>query len=799
MTSTFETDSDGFVILSEPVTLPDALDLLIVGGGPAGLAAGFRAKELGLAALIIDYDDILKRIRDYPKDKLILPDFGGGDKLRFPLGEDLIAKLQFEAIDKDDLCKHWKKLLVECSVPAQIGIELTGLTKGSDFWEAQCYNFNTKSDYTLRAKHVALAMGCGEPRRFDIPGNAEGIMYRLVSAESYVGKPSCVLGGGTSAAEAVIAISNAKAQASDKTDVYWSCRGDSMPKVSRALAEVLFDAQMGNGNIKIFKRSEAFAVVTAQDHKEYLAIRTDRRFIDGRPNETSYLEFEKEQCIACIGEDLPLRLLGEMGINMVVGGPKAKKRMQLTPLMETQLPNVYMLGDLLSQAYLETNDFDSPPEDFAEVKHRGNIKIALRDAVKVVNIIKQKLAGETDISTAVSDAATSIDPEKTIEAATIRNLTVAPEVDSPPSQSIPEERVVEESAGYLVRVLPGDVLEDEYPLNANGITTIGRSGCAINFPNDTMLSDTHASISHNQDGYFIRDDGGATGVYLRAIAGQNMVIQPGQMVRVGRQFLVFQVEKGVHSVLQLDANGKKVNQFEIGEKTVVAGREAPDITLDSDDRTLSRRHVALAARDGQMFLKDLKSVNGSYLIVRDAHKIEDDQQFKVGSQSFQLMLKDSAPSTNTRATTPKESPAQLANHAGETQPVPVATPVDEPVERPITETSPERPKLDPAPIASAGANEVVFSRAGKSVPLAPGKTICELAEENGIHIVAECHAGICGSDPVRIIAGKENLNEISDAERDAIEDICDLDPEECRLACMLRAKGPVTVEILPPQ
>ena len=65
--------------LKKSVVLPDVLDMLIVGGGPAGTAAAFRAKELGLSALVVDFDDILKRIRDYAKNKPILPSFGGGD------------------------------------------------------------------------------------------------------------------------------------------------------------------------------------------------------------------------------------------------------------------------------------------------------------------------------------------------------------------------------------------------------------------------------------------------------------------------------------------------------------------------------------------------------------------------------------------------------------------------------------------------------------------------------------------------------------------------------------------------
>ena len=68
MTDSLKITSDGSLILKEPVTLPEILDVLIVGGGPGGTAAAFHAKEIGLSILVIDFDDIMKRIRDYPKD-----------------------------------------------------------------------------------------------------------------------------------------------------------------------------------------------------------------------------------------------------------------------------------------------------------------------------------------------------------------------------------------------------------------------------------------------------------------------------------------------------------------------------------------------------------------------------------------------------------------------------------------------------------------------------------------------------------------------------------------------------------
>ena len=86
---------------------------------------------------------------------------------------------------------------------------------------------------------------------------------------------------------------------------------------------------------------------------------------------------------------------------------------------------------------------------------------------------------------------------------------------------------------------------------------------------------------------------------------------------------------------------------------------------------------------------------------------------------------------------------------------------------------------------------------GKTLPVAPGQTICDVAEAAGLPFNAECHSGICGSDPIRILNGHENLTTApSDGESETLEDICDLEPGPCRLACMARVKGPVEVEIL---
>jgi len=293
MEDTVKYEADGTLVLSSPVQLPDVLDMLIVGGGPAGTAAAFRAKELGIAALVIDFDDLLRKIRNFEKNKEIKPNYGGDDETLFPKGGELVSLLHFEPTVASEMWVRWKSYYRDHNVPAKVGIELVGLEDaGNGITQANVYNLNTKKDEKILARHVVLAIGRGVPNRFDVPGNTSLVGYRMEDANDYVDKgPVCVAGGGTSAAEAVIAISNAKARAGDKSSVYWSYRGDKRPKVSKALAEEYFTADMGNGNIVYKANSEPAAVLQASDGEYYLSIRTDRRVIEGRPVETDHLEF----------------------------------------------------------------------------------------------------------------------------------------------------------------------------------------------------------------------------------------------------------------------------------------------------------------------------------------------------------------------------------------------------------------------------------------------------------------------------------------------------------------------------
>ncbi|MDA8019184.1 MAG: NAD(P)-binding domain-containing protein [Thermoanaerobaculia bacterium] len=741
-------------------TSSELVDLLIVGGGPAGVAAALRGVELGISVRILEADDTMRRIRDYSKHKHILPSFGGGDRLAFPEGGEWISKLPFEPIDKDDLVAAWKEVCREAGVKVESGIEMTGLADGDDgTLHVEGYDHRDRRDVRFEARHVALAVGRGVPRRFDIPGDTAGIARRLVDADQFVGAPVCVIGGGTSAAEAVIAISQAKEAAGDRTPVNWSYRGDRLPKVSKALAEAFFAAYVGNGNIRYRPLSEPLMVLSGEDHNDYLAIRVDRRHVADRPVETTLLEFPVERCLACVGEDVPEAFLATLDIPMVVGGDRNRKRMVVTRLLESRRPRVYLLGDLLSQAYLETSgvdpaSFDADPSTFREVRHRGNIKSALHDGVRVAEVVRQRLDG-------VADAEIHLPEIAETEAAPARKAAVPVATEAGSDEGGSDEAASDQPAWLVHLVSGGD--GDEHRLDTGAVVTLGSGDCDLSFPADPLMASLHATVVLEGETAMLRDGGAPNGIFLQLPARRKVSLQKGDLLRVGRQFLLVDLDSEGFAVVHYRSDGSEAGRHRLTEGATVVGRKA-DLILDPEDATLSRRQLAFTAADGRLLVKDLLSVNGTYLRIADQRRLQHGDRFLAGQQHFAF-------STQRDAVFDRQGPAPKTGS--------------------WTITQADLKKV------GNGAPSVTFQPSGKVCPVVPGQTLLDVAEAHGIPIAAECRAGVCGSDPLRILSGRENLEaEPLDGEAETLEDLCGLEAGPCRLACMATVKGAVEVEIL---
>lgn len=759
--------------------MTETLDVLIVGGGPAGTAAAFRAKELGLRALVIDFDDILKRIRDYPKDKLILPDFGGGDKMAFPAGKDCVSALQFAPIDKDEICARWKGFYKSFDIPVQTGVEIQGVERQGDVWNVRTWNSKKSEQVIFRARHVVLAIGRGVPRKLEIGGNLDGIAYRMNDPAQYVEGPVLVVGGGTSAAEAVLAISRAKMAVEEPSQVYWAFRGNKLPAVSRALAEHFFEAYIGNGNIRSLPNGEPVSVVTGPDRSELLSVRIDRRTLDGRPPETMHLEFSKTRCIACIGEDIPEALLLSLGIEMIPVGEF--KKMAVSPLLETQQPNIYLIGDLLSQSYLEADDFKASPETFREVKHRGNIKTSLRDGVMVADVIKQRLEGRAKVDVVIRDASPVRAP--TLSSGMVKSLTQPDEVGEA-ALEVPGASPTSEGAS-LVLVTPAGIEADEFRLNPEGMVTLGRTERDITFSHDVSVSHSHASVSGRDGNYYLRDDGSRSGTYLKLRPEKPMHLEDGDLLRVGHQILLVSKPPGNEPprIEHYDATGAQVATHVI-RGTVVFGRSGaeglkkPQVILDDTDDTLTRFHMAVTFDNGVLSAEDFQSKNGTYLRVTAERQLEQGDIIRIGSQQLTVRLREELPTKRGSKPAPPVTTREI-----QVQVVPPPPPA--PVRAPA------------AAAAGAAPSGPHISVKGQNIAGAtdPKHTLLKWCMANDVKLDSDCEVGKCGLDVIKIISGSESLNPVTDNENKTLKRD-GISPGPCRLACMTKTSGPVVIEVV---
>ncbi|MCG8458727.1 MAG: FHA domain-containing protein, partial [Holophagales bacterium] len=335
-------------------------------------------------------------------------------------------------------------------------------------------------------------------------------------------------------------------------------------------------------------------------------------------------------------------------------------------------------------------------------------------------------------------------------------------------------------------VLPGGVDSEQHRLEPGGTLTLGSRGCDLDFPDDLLLTHHHASLVCGTDGVAVRDEGSENGVFFQLPSRRKVELRHGDLLRAGRQFLMVEGVESGFEIAHYRVDGSPAGRHALPRGSVVLGRRA-DLTLDADDTSLSRRQLALTVESGRLLAKDLLSVNGTYLRVQGSRRLEHGDRFLLGRQRFVF-------STRRDAVFDDDGPSAVSRPiTGAT----VAAAMQRGGQGALAGPTPAAAGAAPSAVVAEGAPSITFQPGGRTVPVLPGQTILEAAEAHGVEVQAECRAGICGSDPLRILSGGEHLESgPEDGEAETLEDLCGLEPGPCRLACVARVKGPVVVEIL---
>lgn len=257
-------------------------DVLIVGAGPAGLAATLAAHEQKLNYVTLEQDSLGGSVFNFPRGKIVMT---------APVNFPIIGKVKIRETTKENLLKLWQSIeqksgiriqyreRVESVPPLQQGFKVT----------------TNKGEYVTQT--VLLGIGRrGTPRKLGVPGeDLPKVVYRLIDPEQYRQQKVLVVGGGDSALEAALSIADEPG-----TEVTLSYRSGAFSRAKEKNRQRIQQAS-DSGKIRVIFNSN---VKTIQP--DFVTITT----------ETESFDIKNDAVIISAGGILPTGFLKDIGIQV---------------------------------------------------------------------------------------------------------------------------------------------------------------------------------------------------------------------------------------------------------------------------------------------------------------------------------------------------------------------------------------------------------------------------------------------------------------------------------------------------
>lgn len=163
-------------------------DVIIIGGGPAGLTAGIFARTRELSTLLLEADSL-----------------GGQLTFLYPT-KSVYDYPGFLAIEAEELGQLFVQHAKESGCIMHASEAVQDIKKRKDGFEVR----TTRGKYWGRSVILALGMGLFEPKTLDIPGESEftnrGVYYKVRDRREFKDKNVLIVGGGDSALETALSI-----------------------------------------------------------------------------------------------------------------------------------------------------------------------------------------------------------------------------------------------------------------------------------------------------------------------------------------------------------------------------------------------------------------------------------------------------------------------------------------------------------------------------------------------------------------------------------------------------------------
>jgi thioredoxin reductase/NAD-dependent dihydropyrimidine dehydrogenase PreA subunit len=260
-----------------------AVDVAIVGAGPAGIATAVGCRAAGLSYALIEQDTVGGTVAHYPRQKLVMT-----EAIDLPY----YGKFGQSLIRKETLVSSFHEVITRAGLRVHERTKLTAIDGARDAFVV------TTDRGMLSSRRVVLAIGRrGTPRRMGVPGEElDKVTYRLIDPRQYAGKRVLVVGGGDSALEAAIQLveeTDAQVAISYRRPEFARCRPLNKQKM---------DALLGARRVEPHMSTEVAAI-----EREAVVLK------NGAANPR---RIDNDFVIACLGGELPNEFLKSLGISI---------------------------------------------------------------------------------------------------------------------------------------------------------------------------------------------------------------------------------------------------------------------------------------------------------------------------------------------------------------------------------------------------------------------------------------------------------------------------------------------------
>ena len=173
----------------------EGLDMVIVGGGPAGISAAIECQKRNLKYVLLERSELANTVRTFPLGKKVYAE---------PQTIKNISELDVDRdLDRDDFLKIVEKTVADRNLNYKEGVEVSSIRKLQDLQ----FEVHTKDGTVFPARQVVISIGRqGQPRKLQIPGckDCKKVTYRLHTREHYNDEDVLAVGDLNSAIEAAL-------------------------------------------------------------------------------------------------------------------------------------------------------------------------------------------------------------------------------------------------------------------------------------------------------------------------------------------------------------------------------------------------------------------------------------------------------------------------------------------------------------------------------------------------------------------------------------------------------------------